>query len=232
MELLFFQFIFNKKMSNKCSKYITVKYFADSEYAKVPYQATEGSAGYDLFAAETKTLLPKSTDTTSLDLRWAIPSGFYGKVFPRSGILKKHFVTIDAGVIDSDYRGIIEVLLVNHQYEKTFTLSTEDRIAQVVFMEKFNVSFNQVSDPALLGKTKRGHDEFGSTSVEVIKKVKESESEIEVITSESEHVTVNEEDNLQIISGKVEDDLQITSEKAVMEVNCEVIISESITIDE
>ena len=68
------------------SKYITVKYFAESEYAKEPYQATEGAAGYDLFAAETKTLLPKSTDTISSDLRWAIPSGFYGKFFPRSDI--------------------------------------------------------------------------------------------------------------------------------------------------
>ena len=60
-----------------------------------------------MFAAETKTLLPNSTNTISLDLRWAIPSDFYGKVFPRSGILKEHFVTIDAGVFHSDFREII-----------------------------------------------------------------------------------------------------------------------------
>ena len=58
-------------MSNNMSKCITVKYFAESEYAKKP-QTTEGAAGYDLFAAKTKTLLPKSTDTISLDLRWAV----------------------------------------------------------------------------------------------------------------------------------------------------------------
>ena len=68
--------------------------------------------------------------------------------------------------------------------------------------------------------------------VEIIKKVKESESVIEMITSEGEQVTVNPEDNLQVISEKVKDDLQITSEKAVIEVNNEVIITESITIDE
>ena len=221
-------------MSNTNSKYITVKYFAETESTKKPYQASEDAAGYDLFAAETKTILPKSTDAISLDLRWAIPSGFYGKVFLRSGILKEHFVTVDAGVIDSDYRGIIQVLLVNHHHEKTCTVREEDRIAQVVFMKKFNVYFHEVSDPALLGKTKRGHDGFGSTGVEVIKKVKENESEsaIEIITSEGEQVTVDAEDNLQIISEKTEDDLQITSEKAVMKVNNEVIISESITIDE
>ena len=88
MKLLFLQFLSDKKISNNISKYITVKYFAESEYAKQPYQATEGAAGYDLFAAETKTLLPKSTGTISLDLRWAIPSGFHGNIFPRSGILK------------------------------------------------------------------------------------------------------------------------------------------------
>ena len=53
-----------------------------------------------------------------------------------------------------------------------------------------------------------------------------------MITSEGEQVTVNLEDNLQVISKKAKDDLQITSEKAVMEVNNEVVISESITIDE
>ena len=214
------------------SKYITVKYFTESEYAKEPYQATEGAAGYDLFAAETKTLLPKSTDTISLDLRWAIPSGSYGKVFPRSGILKEHFVTIDAGVIDSDFSGIIQVLLVNHHHQKTFTVRAEDRIAPVVFMEKLNVNFHKVSDPALLGKTKRGHDGFGSTGVEVSKKVQESESELGMITSEGKQVTVNAEDNLQLITEKAEDDLQITSEKAVMKVNNEVIFSESFTIGE
>ena len=56
-------------MSNSNSKYITVKYFAEIEYAKESYQASEDAAAYDLFAAETKTLLPKSTDTISLDLR-------------------------------------------------------------------------------------------------------------------------------------------------------------------
>ena len=137
MKLFFFQFLFDKKMSNNLSKYITVKYFAESENAKEPYQAIEGAAGYDLFAAEAKTFLPKLTDTISLDLRWAIPSGFYGKVFPRAGVLKEHFVTINAGVIDSDFRGIIQVLLVNDHHEKTFTVSAENRIAQVAFMEKF-----------------------------------------------------------------------------------------------
>ena len=147
VKLLFFQFLFEKM-----SKYITIKYYTESEFAK---------ESYGLFAAETKTFLPKSVGTLSLDLRWAMPTGFYGKLFPRSGILKEHFVSIDAGVIDSDFRGIIQVLILNHHPEKTFTVRTEDRVAQVVFMEKFNANFRRVSDQHLLGKTKRGNNGFG-----------------------------------------------------------------------
>ena len=80
-------------------------------------------------------------------------------------------MTIDAGVIDSYYRGMVQVLLVNHHHEKTFTVRVEERTAQVVFMKTFNVNFCKVSDPALLGKTKHSHDGFGSTGVELIKKV-------------------------------------------------------------
>ena len=98
-KLLFFQFLFENM-----SKQITVKYYSESEFEKEPYQATEDSAGYDLFTAEAKTFLPKTVDTLSIELRLAIPPGFYGKLFPHFGILKEHFATIDAGVIDADFR--------------------------------------------------------------------------------------------------------------------------------
>ena len=142
VKLFFFQFLFEKMF-----KYITVKYYPESQFAREFYQATEDSAGNDLFATETKTFLRKLAGALSLDLRWAIPTVFYGKLFPRSGILREHFVAIDAGVVDADFRGIIEVLILNHHPEKTFTVRTDDRIAQVVFMEKFNANFHRVSDP-------------------------------------------------------------------------------------
>ena len=190
VKLLFFQSLFEKM-----SKYITVKYYSESEFVREPYQAIDDSARYDLFAAETKTFLPKTVGTLSIDLRWAIPTGFYGKLFPRSGILKEHFVTIDAGVIDADFRGGIQVLILNHHPEKTFTVRN-DRIVQVVFMEKLNANFHKVSNVHLLVRTKRGNDGFGSTCVQVIKKVKK-EDEIELTISESEFINaVNSEENL------------------------------------
>ena len=146
-----------------------------------------------MFAAETKMFLPKTVGTLSIDLRWAIPTGFYVKLFQRSGILKEHFVTIDAGVTDAGFRGVIQVLILNHHPEKTFTVCTDDRIVQVAFMEKFNANFHRVSNVHLLGRTKRGNDGFGSTGVQVIKKAKK-EAEIELTTSESEFINaVNSE---------------------------------------
>ena len=163
---LFFQSLFNM------SKQITVKYYTESEFAKEPQKAAEGSAGFDVFAAETKTILPSTTDTLSLEIRWAIPKEFYGKLFVRSGILRENFVTIDADVIDSDYRGIVKDLVINHNNNKPF--SAGDRVAQVVFMERFDVNFEKVSHLDLLGKTKRSNDGFRSTVVQVIKKGKKS----------------------------------------------------------
>ena len=203
------------------SKQITIKYYSESESSREPYQAIEGSAGYDLFAAETKTFLPNSVGTISIELRWAIPTDFFGKLFPRSGLLMEYFVTIHAGVIDAD---------------KTFTVWTEDRIAQAVFMEKCNENFVKFSDKSLLGITKRGNHGFRLTGFGVIKKLKKDpESELttsELTTSESDQTASQNWWELPAICDKSSDDLQISSEEAIMAVNNEVVVHESITIDE
>ena len=92
-------------------------------------------------------------------------------------------------------------------------------------MEKFNANFYRVSNPQLLGKTKRANGGFGSTGVQVIKKAKK-EDEIQLKTSESEQATVNSEEDLQVVPEKSEENLQITSDEAVMAVNNEVVILE------
>ena len=153
------------------AKQIVVKYFEESKFARVPEQTTEGSAGYDLYAADTITILPQSAQTIPLDLRWAIPDGFFGQIMPRSSILVDHLVTVGGGVIDSDFRGIVKAILVNLS-KKTFTVRLGDRIAQVVLIEKYNVKFEKVSDKSLLSATKRGSSGFESTGSSVIKKKK------------------------------------------------------------
>ena len=151
-------------------------------------------------------------------------------MFPRSGLLRKHFVSIDAGVIDADFRSIIQVLMLNHDPHKSFTVRTGDRIVQVVFMRKFNANFHRVTDKHLLRQTKRGNDVFGSTGITVIKKDKIDDDQIEL--ENFRKVIVASEEKLQIIPEKAENEVQITSGEAIMSVNDEVVVYESITIDE
>ena len=184
------------------SKTVNVKYFAETVFAKEPQKATEESAGYDLYAAEAKTILPGKNDLVCLDLRWAIPKGFCGRIFPRSSLIKENNVTVEAGLIDADYRGLVYVLLFNHS-EKVFTVRTGDRIAQAVFFEKFDVRFEKVSKQEDLGMTKRGSGGFGSTGITVIKKMKVSEE-------------------------PEKDDLTKTAEEGMISVNDEVILHEKV----
>ena len=217
------------------SKQITLKHYSDSNNIREPYQASEDAAGYDVFAAETVNVMPKSSASISLSMIWSIPSGFYGKLFTRSGIFKEHLVTFESGVIDSDYRGEVSALLFNHHPEKTFTASEGDRIAQVVFMETFTVNFQRVTDKHFLGITKRGSDGFGSTGFSVTKK----KTLLEVASKQ-----VSSDENLSLVSEKADNETQTTSEEAtseepqiaseevIMSVNNEVVIHASITISD
>ena len=119
-----------------------VPYFPESDECKVPYKATPDAAAYDLYAAENKKILPNSDAAESLDLRIAIPKGFFGKIFSRSGLFLNNKITAKAGVIDSGYRGIVHVLLFNHS-DEVFSVKflQRQRIAQVVFLEKYDVKF-------------------------------------------------------------------------------------------
>ena len=179
------------------SEKIIVKYFEESEPARQPKCATAGSAGYDLFTAQAMTLLPSTCASVSLDCIWEIPKGFYGKIYLRSSLVKK-MITVDAGLINSDYRGIVEMLIVNNS-EAAFAVRVGDRIAQIVFLKRIDADFQKVEKKDLLSETKRGEGGFGSTGTSVIKK------------------------------SKIKDDLEITSEEAIMEVNNKVTLVEKVT---
>ena len=120
---------------------LSVKFFPESDTCQGPTKATEDSAGFDLYAAEAKTILPNNLEIVSLELRRKIPKGFYQKIFSGSGLLVKDRVTAEGGVIDPDYRGIVKVLLMSHHSFKPLKIEIGDRIAQVVFMKKYDVNF-------------------------------------------------------------------------------------------
>ena len=110
-------------------------------------------------------------------------------------------MTCDVGVLDADYRGVVEIIMTNHHPDKIYSIRTADRIFQIVFMRKFNVKFEDVSEPALLGRTKRGSDGFGSTGTDkmIKKESDELESEDEVII-ESVKMSVNDKIIIESVS--------------------------------
>ena len=98
---------------------------------KVPTRGTVFAAGYDLYSAEEINLKAKTRQAVSTEIAILVPSGTYGRIAPRSGLVLKHSIDIGAGVVDEDYRSPIKVILINHS-KNDFLVKVGDRIAQLV----------------------------------------------------------------------------------------------------
>ena len=136
--------------------------------AVVPRYKTSGAAGMDLAACldTPLTLAPGRTARVPTGLQIALPAGHEGQVRPRSGLAARHGVTVlnAPGTIDEDYRGEVQVLLVNHG-DEAFTIQSGDRIAQLIVAPVTQVEIDSVEHEAALGGTERGEGGFGSTGV-------------------------------------------------------------------
>ncbi len=124
---------------------------------------TEHSAGVDLYAdiAEDITLHPGSRSLVPTGLSIALPDGFEAQIRPRSGLALKHGISLvnSPGTIDSDYRGEIGVILINHGAEP-FTVRRGERIAQMIVAPFNRVVWDEQSE---LVETTRGKGGFGHT---------------------------------------------------------------------
>jgi dUTP pyrophosphatase len=129
----------------------------------LPAYATAGAAGMDVLAAEDVTLAPGARWPVATGLALAIPHGYEIQVRPRSGLALKHGISVPnaPGTIDSDYRGELKVILINHG-QTPFEVRRGDRIAQLVFAPVVQASWLKVDD---LDETERGAGGFGSTGV-------------------------------------------------------------------
>jgi len=128
--------------------------------ARPPHRQTAGSAGYDLFSAEELTLEPGERKACSLGLSMKIPSGRYGRIAPRSGLALRG-IDVGGGVIDSDYRGEVKVILINCS-QTAFKVAVHDRIAQLI-LELIDTPDVEIVEQ--LSPTARGSNGFGSTGV-------------------------------------------------------------------
>jgi len=129
--------------------------------ATIPVYKTKGSAGADLSSVEDVVIKPGQYALVKTGLAVELPEGWEMQIRPRSGLAFKHGVTVlnAPGTIDSDYRGEIGVLLINHG-RKRFRVEVGDRIAQAVLAGPLYTTYKEEDD---LTTSTRGDGGFGST---------------------------------------------------------------------
>lgn len=140
---------------------VAVMRLPHGEGLDLPVYATAGAAGMDVVSAEDVTLAPGARHAVATGLAMAIPVGFEIQVRPRSGLALKHGITVPntPGTIDSDYRGELKVILINHGSED-FAIRRGDRVAQLVLAPVTRAGWVEVDS---LDETARGAGGFGST---------------------------------------------------------------------
>jgi dUTP pyrophosphatase len=142
---------------------IEIQRLPHGEGLPVPARATVGSAGFDLASAESCRLEPGARRLIPTGFAVAIPPGYEMQIRPRSGLALRHGVTLPntPATIDSDYRGELQVALINLGTEP-FEISRGMRIAQIVVAAVLPAEFRTVES---LPATERGAGGFGSTGL-------------------------------------------------------------------
>jgi len=135
------------------------------EDLSLPISASKFSSGVDLVSAVSADTVLKTgkIKLISTGIKIMIPEGYEGQIRPRSGLALKHGITVlnTPGTIDSDYRGIVKVILINLG-EEDFNIQRGDRIAQLVIQKIFFPNFKIVEN---LNKTRRGEGGFGHSGI-------------------------------------------------------------------
>ncbi|KAG6510112.1 hypothetical protein ZIOFF_028120 [Zingiber officinale] len=140
--------------------------------AVLPKRQTEGSAGLDIAASHAAIIEPYGRDLIHTGLRIEIPYGYYGRITSRSGLAWNSGIEVGAGVIDSDFRGEVQVLLFNRT-NLPIMISSQQNIAQLI-LEK--IAMLEVYEVPHLSYTNRGDKGFGSTDHHVFLPVNEASS--------------------------------------------------------
>lgn len=144
---------------------VAIKRLAHGEGLALPSYQSDGAAGLDLCAAvpheQPVTLDPGTRGLIPTGLAIALPISHEAQIRPRSGLALKHGISVlnAPGTIDSDYRGEIGIILINHGAEP-FVISRGDRIAQMVIAPVTQAVFFESDD---LSETERGTGGFGSS---------------------------------------------------------------------
>ena len=148
---------------------IAIQRLSHAHDLPLPAYATEGSAGFDLVAANDSEieLKPGARCAVPCGISLALPPGFEAQVRPRSGLALNHGVTVlnTPGTIDSDYRGEVKAILINHG-NAPFRITRGMKIAQVVIAKHERAELAETSE---LPASARGAGGFGSTGLSTTK---------------------------------------------------------------
>ncbi|MCD6397472.1 MAG: dUTP diphosphatase [Spirochaetaceae bacterium] len=140
-----------------------IKIYCDYEAGREPRYGSKLASGADIKANLIKDVIirPGESELIPTGLRLHIPEGYEGQVRPRSGLALNYSITVlnTPGTIDSDYRGELKIILINHG-RQDFIIQDNDRIAQIVFTPVVQAEFVQSKD---LTASERGRNGFGST---------------------------------------------------------------------
>ena len=132
----------------------------------MPERAHAGDAGYDLRSVEDAELAPGQRALVRTGISVAIPEGYAGLILPRSGLAVRHGISLvnTPGLIDSGYRGEIQVPLINHDREETFLIEKGARIAQLVLVRAAAALFSEVKflESGIDGRGEAGFGSSGS----------------------------------------------------------------------
>ncbi len=130
--------------------------------ALLPTRAHPGDAGLDLYADENWIVTTASRALINTNIIIAIPDGYVGLIWPRSGLAAKYGISVDAGVIDAGYRGPIKVLMTNASTVQHYEINRGDKIAQLLIQP---VALLTPVEVDCLNETERDADGFGSSDV-------------------------------------------------------------------
>ena len=128
--------------------------------AIIPTKANKTDAGYDLYALEDVEIPAINHRLIKTGISMAIPEGYVGLIWPRSGLAYKSGLDVFAGVIDAGYRGDVGVILYNSRVNNHYQVKKGDRIAQILFQKVKTFNLVEVDD---LDASQRGEGGFGST---------------------------------------------------------------------
>ena len=130
-----------------------------SEKAILPSKATDGSAGYDVFAFNDKLIPKNSVRRVCCGFKMKMPPSLFALIKSRSSYVLKN-ISVEAGVIDSDYRGLVDVCLRNHN-DTDVLIKSDSKIAQMIFLSCFYPEIEKKE--SIDNDTVRGERGFGST---------------------------------------------------------------------